>query len=134
MPIRAFRCGSPSPLPSVGASLDFGAMVDDLGERGVRQAPAATVCGQVFNVGSADNWQLADVARLVAEICGPGVSVDITAAHGDLRDYRISTGKLAAATGWMAALTLRGGIGELAGALSAGVLDGHPALADRRAA
>lgn len=100
----------------------------------VTQAPAATVGGQVFNVGSADNWQLGDVARLVAEICGPGVSVDITPVHGDPRDYRISTGKLADATGWMAARTLRGGIGELAGALSAGVLDGHPALADHRAA
>jgi hypothetical protein len=62
------------------------------------------------------------------------VSVDITPAHGDPRDYRISTSKLAAATGWMAARTLRGGIEELAGALSAGVLDGHPALADRHAA
>jgi nucleoside-diphosphate-sugar epimerase len=100
----------------------------------VVQAPASAVSGRVFNAGSADNWQLADVARLVAEICGPGVQVDITPARGDLRDYRISTGKLAAATGWTARRSLRGGIGELAGALSAGVLDGHPAIGGSRAA
>jgi nucleoside-diphosphate-sugar epimerase len=100
----------------------------------VVQAPAATVAAQVFNAGSADNWQLGDVARLVAGICGPGVQVDISPADGDPRDYRISTSKLAAATGWTARRTLRGGVEELAGALSAGVLDGHPALGGRRAA
>lgn len=100
----------------------------------VVQAPAATVAGQVFNVGSADNWQLADVARLVAEICGPDVRVDIIPADGDARDYRISTSKLAAATGWTAGRRLRAGIEELASALSAGVLDGHPALGGPRAA
>jgi nucleoside-diphosphate-sugar epimerase len=99
----------------------------------VAQVPAKVVAGQVFNVGSADNWQLADVAGLVARICGPGVRVDTTPADGDRRDYQISTSKLAAA-GWMASRTLAGGIAELAAALSAGVLDGHPALADRRAA
>jgi nucleoside-diphosphate-sugar epimerase len=100
----------------------------------VVQAPAAAVSMQVFNVGSADNWQLGDVAHLVAQICGPGVSVDITPADGDQRDYRISTDRLAAATGWTAERGLRGGIEELAGALSAGVLDGHPAIGGRRAA
>ena len=49
----------------------------------VVMAPAEAVSGQVFNVGSADNWQLGEVARLVARICGPGVSVDITMADGD---------------------------------------------------
>jgi nucleoside-diphosphate-sugar epimerase len=100
----------------------------------VVQAPAAQVSGEVFNVGSADNWQLADVARLVASACGPGVEIDITPAAGDQRDYRISTGRLTTATGWTATRTLAGGVAELADALSAGVLDGHPALEDRRAA
>jgi nucleoside-diphosphate-sugar epimerase len=100
----------------------------------VALAPAGQVSGEVFNVGSADNWQLADVARLVVSACGPGVGIDITPAPGDPRDYRVSTGKLAAATGWTAARTLAGGITELAGALSAGVLDGHPALEARHAA
>jgi nucleoside-diphosphate-sugar epimerase len=100
----------------------------------VVQAPAATVGTQVFNVGSADNWQLADVARLVAGICGPGVRVDISPVDGDARDYRITTSKLSAATGWTACRTLRDGIEELANALSAGVLDGHPALGGPRAA
>ena len=110
--------------------------VADVGDAimSVVQAPSATVAAQVFNIGSADNWQLADVARLVAEVCGRGVSVDITPEGSDQRDYRISTTKLAAATGWTASRTLRGGIEELAGALSAGVLDGHPALGDHRAA
>jgi nucleoside-diphosphate-sugar epimerase len=100
----------------------------------VVQAPAAMVGTQVFNVGSADNWQLADVARLVAGICGPGVQVDISPVDGDARDYRITTSKLSAATGWTACRTLRDGIEELANALSAGVLDGHPALGGPRAA
>jgi nucleoside-diphosphate-sugar epimerase len=100
----------------------------------VVQAPAATVGTQVFNVGSADNWQLADVARLVAGICGPSVQVDISPVDGDARDYRITTSKLSAATGWTACRTLRDGIEELANALSAGVLDGHPALGGPRAA
>jgi len=100
----------------------------------VTQAPAGRVSGEVFNVGSADNWQLGDVARLVASACGPGVQIDITPTSGDSRDYRVSTGKLAAATGWTAARTLAGGVAELAGALSAGVLDGHPALEHRHAA
>jgi nucleoside-diphosphate-sugar epimerase len=100
----------------------------------VVQAPAAMVGTQVFNVGSADNWQLADVARLVAGICGPSVQVDISPVDGDARDYRITTSKLSAATGWTACRTLRDGIEELANALSAGVLDGHPALGGPRAA
>jgi nucleoside-diphosphate-sugar epimerase len=100
----------------------------------VAQAPAGQVSGEVFNVGSADNWQLAEAARLVASACGPGVEIDIIPACDDPRDYRVSTSKLAAATGWTAARTLAGGIGELAGALSAGVLEGHPALEDRHAA
>jgi len=100
----------------------------------VVQAPAVQVSGEVFNVGSADNRQLADVARQVASASGPGVQIDITPTSGDQRDYRISTGKLTAATGWTATRTLAGGITELADALSAGVLDGHPALEGRRAA
>ena len=100
----------------------------------VVQAPAAVVGSQVFNVGSADNWQLADVARLIAGICGPSVQVDISPVVGDARDYRITTSKLSTATGWTACRTLRDGIEELANALSAGVLDGHPALGGPRAA
>jgi nucleoside-diphosphate-sugar epimerase len=91
-------------------------------------APAPAVAGEVFNAGSADNWQLAGVARLVASVCGPEVEIDATPVDGDPRDYRITTGKLAAAAGWTASRTLAGGVRELAGALSAGVLDGHPAL------
>jgi nucleoside-diphosphate-sugar epimerase len=100
----------------------------------VVQAPAQHVSGEVFNVGSADNWQIADLARLAADACGPGVTVDIVPAGDDPRDYRISTQKLVSATGWTAERTLAGGITELAGALSAGVLDDHPALQNRRPA
>ena len=98
----------------------------------VTQAPEDAVAGQVFNVGSADNLQLADVAGLVARICGPGVRVDADQADDDRRDYRVSTSKLASA-GWVASRTLTDGITELSAALSAGVLDGHPALAGRDA-
>jgi nucleoside-diphosphate-sugar epimerase len=81
------------------------------------------VGGEVFNVGSAaDNHQLADVAELVAEICGPGVHVDITPVAGDARNYRITGDKLTAATGWAPARTLASGITEMAEALAAGVI------------
>jgi nucleoside-diphosphate-sugar epimerase len=89
-------------------------------------APAARVAREVFNVGSSENWQLGDVAALVASLCGPGVEIDSTPVGADARDYRVTTGKLAAATGWTATRDLADGIAELAAALSAGVLDGHP--------
>lgn len=100
----------------------------------VFHAPAEAVAGEVFNAGSTDNWQLADVARLVASVCGPGVEVDATKVDGDPRDYRITTDKLATAAGWTAKRTLAAGVEELADAVSAGVLDGHPALQHRRSA
>lgn len=99
----------------------------------VVHAPVEAVSGQVFNTGSSDNWQLAEVARVVAEVCGPGIQIDITPAGADLRDYRISTAKLTGATGWKAGRRLRTGVEELASALSAGVLDGHPAISGRAA-
>jgi nucleoside-diphosphate-sugar epimerase len=90
----------------------------------VIDAPAGLVGGEVFNVGAASgNHLLGDVAHLVAEICGPGISVDVTAVAGDARNYRITGDKLAAATGWAPARTLRAGITEIANALTAGVLD-----------
>ena len=100
----------------------------------VVQAPAARCPAKYSMSVPATTGSSADVAREVASACGPGVEIDITLAAGDQRDYRISTGKLTAATGWTANRTLAGGIAELADALSAGVLDGHPALGDHRAA
>jgi nucleoside-diphosphate-sugar epimerase len=100
----------------------------------VIQAPAGQVAGEVFNVGSSENRQLGDVAALVASLCGPCVEIDSTPVGADARDYRVTTGKLAAATGWTATRDLAGGVAELAAALSAGVLDGHPAMSDHRAA
>jgi nucleoside-diphosphate-sugar epimerase len=88
--------------------------------------PSAAVAGQVFNVGSPDNWRMADAARLVAGACGPDVRIDMKPRGGDRRDYRISTAKLSAASSWRSARTLRDGITELANVLTAGVLDDHP--------
>jgi nucleoside-diphosphate-sugar epimerase len=90
----------------------------------VIEAPIDRVTGQIFNVASADaNHQLGDVADLVADVCGPGVNVDITPVVGDARDYRVTGDKLTAATGWAPARRLREGITEIADALSAGLLD-----------
>lgn len=98
------------------------------------QAPATAVTGQVFNVGSADTLQLAGAARTVAAASGPHVRVSTKPGGSDRRDYKITTGKLPAATGWQPARTLREGVSELASALTAGVLDHHLTLAGRRGA
>jgi nucleoside-diphosphate-sugar epimerase len=74
------------------------------------------------------------VNAFVAQALTAGRIQVFTPAPGDRRDYRISTGKLTTATGWTANRTLAGGVAELADALSAGVLDGHPALEHYRAA
>lgn len=90
----------------------------------VIEAPVVRVNAEVFNVASAaGNHRLGDVADLVAEVCGPGVDVDITPVSGDARDYRASGDKLTAVTGWSPARSLRAGIAEIADALSAGVLE-----------
>jgi nucleoside-diphosphate-sugar epimerase len=80
--IRVFTPGAWRPLVHVADVADA--------ITAVVQAPAGKVSGEVFNVGSADNWQLADVAGLAASACGPGVAIDIVPAGDDPRDYRIS--------------------------------------------
>ncbi|SNT60521.1 Nucleoside-diphosphate-sugar epimerase [Streptosporangium subroseum] len=89
----------------------------------VLDAPTERVTGQVFNVASArDNHQLSAVAAMVAEVCGD-VRINVAPLAGDARNYRVSAAKLTAATGWTPARTLRQGIAEMAGALSAGVIE-----------
>jgi nucleoside-diphosphate-sugar epimerase len=89
----------------------------------VIETPTDRVNEQVFNVASvAGNHRLGDVAELVADVCGPGVDVDIKPVAGDARDYRVTGDKLTAVTGWAPARPLREGIAEIGGALSAGVL------------
>ena len=57
-----------------------------------------------------------------AEVCGPGVEVDVAPVPGDARDYRVTGDRLTAATGWRPSRTLRDGLGEIAEVLTAGVL------------
>ncbi|MEV5572206.1 hypothetical protein AB0L06_19345 [Spirillospora sp. NPDC052269] len=78
----------------------------------------------MFNVASTTgNHRLGDVADLVAEICGPGIEVDIKPVAGDARDYRVTGEKLTSVTGWAPARTLSEGIAQIADALSAGLLE-----------
>jgi nucleoside-diphosphate-sugar epimerase len=96
----------------------------------VLAAPAGRVGGQVFNVGAtAENYQTARLADIVAGACGGDVAIDIAPLAGDARDYRVACDKLTATTGFAPARTVTSGVAEMAAALSAGVLDGETSRA-----
>lgn len=64
----------------------------------VLEAPQEVIHDQVFNVGSTkENYQIADVARLVEEAV-PGSVIQLAEQAGpDIRDYRVDCSKLAEA-------------------------------------
>ncbi len=58
------------------------------------EAPATTVTGQVFNVGSDEaNIRIVDLARRVADVLG-GVTIEVPKDDDDLRNYRVEFGKI----------------------------------------
>jgi nucleoside-diphosphate-sugar epimerase len=71
------------------------------------EAPADAVSGQIFNVGhSAENYQVRDIARIVAEAF-PGCEVSAGPASKDNRSYRVAFEKISSklpgfATRWTA--------------------------------
>lgn len=84
------------------------------------EAPADIVGGRSFNVGStSENFQIRDLARLVAEVV-PGCRIEIAAgASPDARDYRVDCDAFARAVGFRAEWTARRGAEELYSAFKA---------------
>ena len=78
-------------------------------------APAEIVGGRAFNVVStAENYQVRDLARIVAETV-PGCEVEIAAdASPDVRNYRVRGNRFSEAVGFEAAWDARRGAAELA--------------------
>jgi nucleoside-diphosphate-sugar epimerase len=83
-------------------------------------APREIVGGRAFNVvATAENYQVRDLARIVAESI-PGCAVEFAAdASPDVRNYRVRGDRFADAVGFEAAWDARAGAAELAAAFRA---------------
>lgn len=84
------------------------------------EAPREAVAGRSFNVvDTAENYQVRDLARIVAEAI-PGCSVEIApGASPDIRNYRVRGDRFAEAVGFAAEWDARRGAAELAAAFRA---------------
>ena len=80
-------------------------------------APREAVAGAAFNiVATAENYQVRDLARIVADVV-PGCTVEIAPdASPDVRNYRVRGDRFAEAVGFEAAWDARRGAAELAAA------------------
>jgi nucleoside-diphosphate-sugar epimerase len=78
-------------------------------------APAELVGGRAFNVvGSTENYQIRDLARIVADVVS-GCRVELAdGASPDIRNYRVSGNRFADAVGFEAEWDARAGAAELA--------------------
>jgi nucleoside-diphosphate-sugar epimerase len=83
-------------------------------------APGEVVGGRAFNVVStAENYQVKDLARIVADTV-PGCAIELAVdASPDVRNYRIRGDRFSEAVGFEAAWDARLGVAELAAAFSA---------------
>jgi nucleoside-diphosphate-sugar epimerase len=83
-------------------------------------APREIVGGRAFNVvATAENYQVRDLARIVAESI-PGCTVELAAdASPDIRNYRVRGDRFADAVGFEAAWDARRGAAELTAAFRA---------------
>lgn len=77
------------------------------------EAPAETVEGQVFNIGSDDaNTRIIDLARRISEKLG-NVEIEIPKDDDDLRNYRVKFGKFCDAFGFRREFSIDDGIAEV---------------------
>jgi dTDP-4-amino-4,6-dideoxygalactose transaminase/nucleoside-diphosphate-sugar epimerase len=78
-------------------------------------APAAAVCGEIFNLGCNDcNIRVSDLAEQVATMV-PGTIIDRATDDDDRRTYRVNFDKVTARLGFRRAVSLDEGIRELVG-------------------
>jgi len=90
----------------------------------VLDAPREVVGGQAFNVvATSENYQIRDLARIVADTI-PGCRVELAPdASPDVRNYRVSGDRFADAVGFRADWDARAGARELADAFASVGLD-----------
>jgi dTDP-4-amino-4,6-dideoxygalactose transaminase/nucleoside-diphosphate-sugar epimerase len=83
------------------------------------EAPAETVAGEIFNVGSdASNIQVVDLAQRVAATI-PDAQVDVVKDDEDLRSFRVRFGKIADRLGFTCKHSIDAGIVEVRDRLQA---------------
>ena len=83
----------------------------------VLDAPADRVAGEVFNVGrSGENYRKLDLVREIQSQLGRG-HVSFVRRDEDPRDYKVSFDKIRRVLGFETAITVPGGIAEVADAL-----------------
>jgi nucleoside-diphosphate-sugar epimerase len=81
------------------------------------EAPAATVAGEIFNVGdNRFNCQVGEIAGMVTEVVG-GTEAVILQGDVDARDYRCDFGRVERELGFRAEVDPRQGIEEILTAL-----------------
>jgi exopolysaccharide biosynthesis polyprenyl glycosylphosphotransferase len=86
------------------------------------RAPIANVGGQIFNLGSEpQNYTIQEIAEMVRELV-PETFVEHSPSDADRRNYRVSFAKVRATLGFEPAITVGGGIAEIAAAMRAGML------------
>ena len=81
--------------------------------RGVLEAPAEQVAGEVFNVGHSDeNFRKLDLVEMITDVLGRG---NVTYVHRDEdpRDYKVSFEKIRRELGFQPQVTVAGGIREV---------------------
>jgi nucleoside-diphosphate-sugar epimerase len=84
------------------------------------EAPIDLVHGQIFNTGSNEqNYQLAEVARLIQELLPAAEILDL-GANGDFRNYRVNFDKIRNILGFHPRWTLQKGIRQVITALESG--------------
>ncbi|MCX5769955.1 MAG: aminotransferase class I/II-fold pyridoxal phosphate-dependent enzyme [Candidatus Hydrogenedentes bacterium] len=77
------------------------------------EAPAETVQGEIFNVGSDDaNTRIIDLAKLIAGRLG-GVKIEIPKEDDDLRNYRVKFGKFCETFSFQRQWSIDEGIAEV---------------------
>ena len=89
----------------------------------VLEAPTEQVAGQVFNVGDTrENYRKADLLDLIRMRIPDGEVESVPKAE-DPRDYRVSFERIRARLGYTITRRVSDGIGEIATALEAGLID-----------
>ena len=88
------------------------------------QAPAATVRGQVFNIGSTDeNYRKLDIIEMVQKQLRSKAAISVVAVAEDPRDYRVSFAKVQRVLGFNPLYSVRDGIEEIMFALEHGIVN-----------
>jgi nucleoside-diphosphate-sugar epimerase len=88
----------------------------------ILNSPAASVGGQVFNIGATNqNFQKKQLVDLIRPYA-PGAIVEFVHKNEDPRDYRVSFARIASQLGFKITCTVPQGIEEIARLVNGGVL------------